>query len=128
MTTTKLKCEYRTDRQTDTHTQTLDKVIPMCRYASQVTQQAMLNSGKKSKFSTYQGGEISTTDPLCIPSCSTSVDENMTSCSPVGWEDGDKTVQCDTCREYRLSKLSTLTVMALLDSSVHPELYTVTLR
>ena len=33
------KCDYRTDAQTDTWTdgQTLDKVIPMCRYALQVT-------------------------------------------------------------------------------------------
>ena len=31
------KSDYRTDRRT--HTQTPDKVIPMCRYASQATQQ-----------------------------------------------------------------------------------------
>ena len=30
------KCDYRTDRRT--HRQTPDKVIPMCRYASQATQ------------------------------------------------------------------------------------------
>ena len=32
------KCDYRTDRQTPTHTHAPDKVIPMCRYASQATQ------------------------------------------------------------------------------------------
>ena len=35
------KCDYRTDRRTHAHTthrQTPDKVIPMCRYASQATQ------------------------------------------------------------------------------------------
>ena len=34
------KCDYRTDRQTNTRTdkQKPDKVIPMCRYASQATQ------------------------------------------------------------------------------------------
>ena len=35
------KCDRRTDRQTDGRTdrQTTDKVIPMCGYASQATQQ-----------------------------------------------------------------------------------------
>ena len=32
-------CDYRTDTQTHTQRQTPDKVIPMCRYASQATQQ-----------------------------------------------------------------------------------------
>ena len=35
------KCDYRTDRHTHTHRQTPDKVIPMCRYASQATQQVI---------------------------------------------------------------------------------------
>ena len=38
------KCDRRTDRQTDRQTdgQTTDKVIPMCRYASQATQKLTL--------------------------------------------------------------------------------------
>ena len=35
------KCDYRTDTHTDRQTQ--DKVIPMCRYASQSIQKCTLN-------------------------------------------------------------------------------------
>ena len=50
------KCDRRADRQTDR--QTTDKVIPMCRYASQATQKrkyAMLRLFHLSYNSKYQG-------------------------------------------------------------------------
>ena len=42
------KCDYRTDRQTDTwmDRQTPDKVIPMFRYATQVTQKGCIKDPK----------------------------------------------------------------------------------
>ena len=44
------KCDYRTDTGTDRQTQ--DNVIPMCRYALQVTQQANFENGGPSPMAT----------------------------------------------------------------------------
>ena len=51
------KCDYRTDTHTHTDRQTPDKVIPMCRYASQATQKTAI---LPENFVKFHSGKILT--------------------------------------------------------------------